>query len=56
MSVVVVYQSQLSIVVLAAPLDGLPSVAAFRYATVGGVGITCSDAAAVGVQLADVFG
>jgi len=34
-AVVIVHQSQLSIIVLAAPLDGLPGVTAFRYDAVG---------------------
>ena len=56
MAVVIVHHAEFGVVVFAAPLDRLPSVAAFRYATVGGIDVACSDAAAVGVQLTDVFG
>ena len=56
MPIVVVHQTEFGIVVLTTPLDGLPSVTAFRYATVRGVGVGGADVTVRAVELADVFG
>ena len=56
MAVVIVHQPQLSIIVLAAPLDGLPCVTTFRYFTIGGIGVACANIAVCAVDFADVFG
>ena len=56
MAIVIVYQAEFGIIVLAAPLDGLPSVTAFRYATVRGVGVACADVTVRAVEFTDVLG
>ena len=55
MSVIIVHQSQLGIVELAAPLDGLGDVTFFGYGSVGGVGVEGADVAGLAVYLADVL-
>ena len=56
MAVVIVHQTQLSIIVLAAPLDRLPAVTAFRYTTVRRVVVGGADVAGGAEDFADVFG
>ena len=56
MAVVIVHQTEFGVVVLTTPLDGLPSVTAFRYATVRGVGVGGADVTVRAVEFADVLG
>jgi len=56
-TIVIVHHPQLSIVVLTAPLDGLvDAVGAFRYFTIGGVGVGGADVTVGAVEFADVLG
>ena len=57
MAVVIVHQAQLSIIVLAAPLDGLVDfVGAFRYFSIGGVAVGGANVAVGAVEFADILG
>ncbi len=56
MAVVVVHQSELRVVVLAAPLDGLGDGTAGCHLAVGGVGVGGTDVAGGGVGFPDVLG
>ena len=56
MSIVIIHQSQLGIVELAAPLDGLRYVTCCGYCSVGGVGVEGADVAGLAVDFTDVFG
>ena len=56
MAVVVVDQTELGVVELAGPLDGLLGVAGRRYLAIGGIGIGGADVAVLAVELADVLG
>ena len=55
-AVVVVDQTEIGIVELAGPLDGLGYITFFRYLAVGGVGVGSADVAVLAVELADVLG
>ena len=57
MAIVIVYQAEFGIIVLAAPLDGLvDAVATFRCFTIGGVGVGGADVAVGAVEFADILG
>jgi len=57
MAVVIVHQTEFCIVELTTPLDRLvDAVGAFRYFTIGGVGVGGADVTVGAVELADVFG
>ena len=54
-AVVVVDESELGVVELAGPLDGLGDIAFCRYLAVGSIGVGGADVAMLTVDFADVF-
>ena len=56
MAVVVVDETELGVVELAGPLDGLGYITFCRYLAVGGVGVGGADVAGGAVEFADVLG